>query len=198
MRGRFRIVDPECLDVVGALRQAFEAEGVRYALVGGIGVQAWLASRGLDHLLRCTGDVDVAVHAEDARVVRALNSLAATHPRLPVVQNVEARNARVGKMNVDYVNEPSRLRGMEAHFYSAIDEAPELEVRRVRLRVEAPEFLVAAKLTGHKIRPQDELDIVAVLRSGVAFDAERVKDLVAPWPGRFERLLALRRSLGED
>src|SRR5262244_603007 len=118
MRGRFRIVDPVCLDVLRALKDAFTDEGLLFAIAGGMGVQALLAAAGLDHLLRATGDVDVVVKAEDARVVRALNRLAAAQQNLNVVQNPGAKNARVGSMNVDWINEPVRLRGMEQEWAS--------------------------------------------------------------------------------
>jgi hypothetical protein len=197
VRGRLRIVDPACLEVLGALDAAFEEEGLTYAVAGGMGVQALLAEGGLDHLLRRTGDVDVVVNGGDTRVVRALNRLAAAHQRLGVVQNPVAKNARVGPMNVDWINEPSRLRGMEAAFVPSIDHAHLAHVRGLELPIQEPEFLVAAKLTGQKIRPQDELDVAGVIQSGVGFDSDRVKELVRSHPGRFEAFLAIRDELAQ-
>lgn len=45
--------------------------------------------------------------------------------------------------------------------------------------------MVAAKLTGQEVWPQDELDVSALLQAAVVLDPSRVKDLVAFRPGRF-------------
>lgn len=195
MLGRYRIVDPDCLEVLRALRDAFDEEGLPFAIAGGMAVQALLAEAGLDHMLRTTGDIDVVVKGDDARVVRALNRLAANES-LRVVQNPAARNARVGPMNVDWINEPSRLRGMEEAWEPSIDHARVVRVRRMELPVQQPEVLVAAKLTGQKVRPQDELDIAGVVQSGVALDEARLRELVERHrPERFEVFLAIRDRL---
>ncbi len=197
MRGRLRIVDRECLDVLAALRTAFEDENLPFAIAGGIGVQALLASADLEHLLRRTGDVDVLVDGDDARIVRALNRLAAVHERLPVIQNPGAKNARVGPMNVDWINEPSRLRGMETAWVASIERARVVQVRGLSVPVQQPEVLVAAKLTGQKVRPQDELDIAGVLQSGVELEEARVRELVAARPERFQIFVAIRERLAQ-
>jgi hypothetical protein len=199
VRGRYRIIDTECLNVLKAVRDAFDDENLRFALAGGMGVQALLAAAGLDHLLRTTGDADIIVDGDDARIVRALNRLAADHAdRLSVVQNPSARNARIGPMNIDWINEPSRLRGMEEAFLPSIDHGPIVRVGAVALPVQQPEVLVAAKLTGQKVRPQDELDIAGVLQSGVPLDESRVRELTATRPGRFEVYLAIRDRIVQD
>jgi hypothetical protein len=198
VRGRYRIIDAACLDVLRRLRDAFEEEGLPFAIAGGMGVQALLAAAGLEHLLRTTGDVDVVVRGDDERIVRALNRLAASHPTLSVVQNPAARNARVGPMNVDWINEPSRLRGMEAAWDPSIDGGPVVRVRHVDLPVQKPEVIVAAKLTGQKVRPQDELDIAGVLQSGTPLDEGLLERLVAARPERFDVFLAIRERIGQD
>lgn len=104
VRGRMRIVDPECLHVLRALRDAFTDEHIDYAIAGGMGVQALVAAAGLDHLLRSTGDIDVIVDADDASIVRALNHLAALLSELTVVQNPAAKNAWVGALNIDWID----------------------------------------------------------------------------------------------
>ena len=197
VHGRFRIVDPECLDVLRALRDAFDEEGIRLAVAGGMGVQALVAAAGLDHLLRATGDVDIVVAADDTRIVRALNRLSAAHPELHVVQNPGAKNARVGSLNVDWINEPSRARGMEEAWAASIDAAHVARVRRLDVPVQDPEVLVAAKLTGHKVREQDELDVTAVLESGVAIDEQRLRALVSFRPERFDVYEAIRQRIGK-
>jgi hypothetical protein len=199
VRGRFRIVDAACLEVIRALRDAFEEEGLPFALAGGMGVQALLAAAGLDHLLRQTGDVDVVVAGEDARVVRALNRVAASRrPRLKVVQNPGARNARVGLLNVDWINEPSSLRGLEDAWPLSIERGPVVRIGQLEVSVQQPEVLVAAKLTGQKVRPQDELDIAGVLQSGVALDATLLENLLVAWPERFQHFLSIRARLMQD
>jgi hypothetical protein len=198
VRGRLRIVDSECLEVLKALCEALEEEGLPFAIAGGMGVQALLAGAGQEHLLRRTGDVDVLVQGDDARIVRALNRLAAAHQEMTVVQNPGAKNARVGPMNVDWINEPSRLRGMEAAWAPSIEHARLVRVRRLELPVQQPEVLVAAKLTGHKVRPQDELDIAGVLQSGTELDEDRLRGLLAAQPERFEIFVAIRDRLLQD
>lgn len=197
VRGRFRIVDPVCLDVLQALRDAFDAEGLPFALAGGMGVQALLGGAGLDHLLRATGNVEIVVNGEDARIVRALNRLAALRPGLTVVQNPAAKNARVGPLNVDWINEPSRLRGMEGAWARSVERGPVVRVRGVALTVQQPEVLVAAKLTGQKVRPQDELDVAGVLQAGVVLDEALLRNLVAARPERFEVFVAIRERMGQ-
>jgi len=197
VRGRFRIVDPICLDVIRALRDAFDEEGLPFAIAGGMGAQALLAEAGLEHLLRATGDVDVVVNADDARIVRALNRLAADHQELTVVQNPAAKNARVGPLNVDWINEPSRLRGMEDALAVSVERARVVRVRQLELPVQEPEVLVAAKLTGQRVRPQDELDVAGVLQSDVALDEVRLRELLAARPDRFEVLVEIRRRIAE-
>lgn len=198
VRGRLRIVDPACLEVLRALRDAFQEEGLPFAIAGGMGVQALLAAAGLDHLLRATGDVDVVVKGEDARVVRTLNRLAAAHGELAVVQNPAAKNARVGPLNVDWINEPDRLRGMEQAWAASIEHARRVQVRQLDLPVQQPEVLVAAKLTGQKVRYQDDLDIMGVLQSGVKLDENRLRELVAARPERFQVFEAIRQRLAEE
>ncbi|MBI2377062.1 MAG: hypothetical protein HYV07_23885 [Deltaproteobacteria bacterium] len=196
MRGRFRIVDRECLDILRALRDTFDDEGIPFALAGGMGVQAFVASAGLDHLLRSTGDLDVVIDADDTRIVKALNVLASSRPGLTIVQNPAAKNARVGALNLDWINDPARVRGMEQAWARSIQEAHVVRVRRLELPIQEPHVLVAAKLTGQRLRPQDELDVAAMLQSGVVLDASRVKDLIAARPERFELFEALRARLG--
>lgn len=195
MRGAYRIVDPACLEVLDALSRAFVDEGLPFAVAGGMGVQALLAASGLEHLLRRSGDIDVVVAAGDAEVVRALNVLAASHPGLTVVQNPAAKNARVGPMNVDWINEPTRLRGLEHVWRSSIEHARVVQVRRLDVPVQEPEILVAAKLTGQKVRPQDEVDIAGVIQSGTPIDEQRLAELVAARPGRFDVYVAIKAAV---
>lgn len=130
---------------------------------------------------------------------RALNRLAAEHAdRLTVVQNPGAKNARVGPLNIDWINEPSRLRGMENAFVQSIENGHVVRVGAVDLPVQQPEVLIAAKLTGQKVRPQDELDIAGVLQSGVSLDESRLRELTSSRPERFEVYLAIRDRIGQD
>lgn len=198
VRGAYRLVDAPGLDVVSALIEAFGDEGLPFAIAGGMGVQALLASAGLEHLLRRTGDVGVIVAADDASVVRALNVLASSHSRLAVVQNPAARNARVGPMSVDWINEPSRLKGLEHEWRGSIDRARFVRVRRLELPVQEPEVLLAAKLTGQKVRPQDELDIAGVIQSGTPIDEARLRSFVSARPGRWATYLAIKDRVPQD
>jgi hypothetical protein len=101
-------------------------------------------------------------------------------------------------MNVDWINEPSRLRGMEAAWAPSIEHARVVQVRRLELPVQQAEVLVAAKLTGQKVRPQDELDIAGVLQSGVPLDEDRLRDLLSPRPDRFDVYLAIKATMTQD
>lgn len=58
--------------------------------------------------------------------------------------------------------------------------------------------LLAAKLTGRKIRAQDELDVAGVLHSGATIDEARLRDLVSSKPERFDTYLAIKAALPED
>lgn len=57
---------------------------------------------------------------------------------------------------------------MEDALVPSIENARVVRVRAVDVPVQEPEVLLAAKLTGQKVRPQDELDIAGVLESGRA------------------------------
>lgn len=197
MRGAYRIIDPECMRVLSALTSAFEHAELPFAIAGGMGVQALLASKRLDHLLRRTGDIDVVVLADDAAIVHALNELAATHPDLRVVQNPAAKNARVGPMNIDWINEATRVKGLESVFRASVDPPLRVRVRSTEIPVQDPLVLLAAKLTGQKVRPQDELDIAGVIRSGTPIDEERLRDLVSGKAGRFDVYSAIKADVQE-
>lgn len=84
MRGRFRIVDRVCLDLLCALRDAFAEEGLPFALAGGMGVQALMAAAGLEHLLRLTSGVRL-----DEDLLEGL--LAARRGRFDVLLAIRAR-----------------------------------------------------------------------------------------------------------
>lgn len=120
------------------------------------------------------------------------------HPELSVVQNPAAKNARVGPLNIDWINEPSRLRGMESALRPSIELARIVRVRTLELPVQQPEVLVAAKLTGQKVRPQDELDIAGLLESGIKLDEVRLRELLAARPERFEIFEAIRGRMTEE
>lgn len=198
MRGQYRIVDPACLQVLAAVLDTLGHERVPFAVAGGMGVQALLASKRLDHLLRRTGDVDLLVACDDATVVRSFNELAAAHPALTVVQNPAAKNVRVGVMNVDWINDASRLRGMEDAWRGSIDHARIAVVRGLHVPVQELEVLLAAKLTGQKVRSQDELDIAGLVWSRVAIDETRLRELVRARPDRFDVYLAIKESIPQD
>ena len=197
MRGAYRIVDPACLDVMAALSRTLVGEEIPFAVAGGMGVQALLASSGLEHLLRRSGDIDVLVAADDASVVHALNVLAASHPEPVVVQNPDAKNARVGPMNVDWINEPTKLRGLEHVWRASIDRARVVRVRRLDVPVQEPEILLAAKLTGQKMRPQDEVDVAGVIQSGTPIDEPRLAALLASRPDRLDAYLAIKAAAAQ-
>ncbi|MBI4819459.1 MAG: hypothetical protein HY791_24520 [Deltaproteobacteria bacterium] len=198
MRGRFRITDPACLEVLRALSDVFGEDDIGFAVAGGMGVQALIAAAGLDHLLRATGDIDLVVSADDVRIVRALNQLAADRPELTVVQNPAAKNARVGALNVDWINEPSRARGIEQAWAHSVENARVVRVRKLDIPVQEPEVLLAAKLTGQKVRPQDQLDLAAVVSCRVPVDLNRLRELVAARPGRFELFEEIRMRVAEE
>jgi hypothetical protein len=198
VRGRFRIIDPVCLDVLRAVRDAFDDEGLPFAIAGGMAAQALLAAAGLDHMLRTSGDIDLVVDGEDARIVRALNALAAAHQEMLVVQNPAAKNARVGPLNIDWINEPTKLRGLEHAWARSIEHALVVRVRQLELPVQEPEMLVAAKLTGHRVRPQDELDVLGVLYSRVELDDDRIREFLTSWPDRLQLFEELREQVQED
>lgn len=123
---------------------------------------------------------------------------AADHAELSVVQNPTAKNARIGPLNVDWINEPSRLRGMESAWAASIEHARFVRVGSLDVPVQEPEVLVAAKLTGQKVRPQDELDIAGVLQSGINLDEARLRELITARPERFAIFEAIRDSLRDE
>jgi hypothetical protein len=198
VRGHYRIVDAPCLSVLAAVVETLGHEQAPFAVAGGMGVQALLASKRLEHLLRRTGDVDLLIACDDATVVRLFNEIAAAHPGLGVVQNPAAKNVRVGAMNVDWINDASRLRGMEDAWLGSIEHACIVTVRGLEVPVQEPEVLLAAKLTGQKVRSQDEFDIAGLVWSRIAIDEARLRQLVRARPERFDVYLAIKASIAQD
>lgn len=84
------------------------------------------------------------------------------------------------------------LKALRDAFRRSIANGPVVRVGTVDLPVQQPEVLVAAKLTGQKVRPQDELDIAGVLQSGVSLDESRLRELTATRPERLDVYLAIR------
>jgi hypothetical protein len=87
---------------------------------------------------------------------------------------------------------------MEDAFVPSIEHSHVVRVGAVDLPVQEPAVLVAAKLTGQKVRPQDELDIAGVLQSGVPLDEPRLRQLTAARPERFDVYLAIRDRIVRD
>jgi hypothetical protein len=86
---------------------------------------------------------------------------------------------------------------MEGAWARSVERGPVVRVRGVALTVQQPEVLVAAKLTGQKVRPQDELDVAGVLQAGVVLDEALLRNLVAARPERFEVFVAIRERMGQ-
>ena len=186
MKGNYKITDEHCLTILKLLHDQFQDSGIPYALVGGMGVQAFLVTAGLEHLLRRSGDIDLAVCTNPTTLVQAFNQLAAANQTLRVVHDYQRQHAFIGELAVDYVSDPGKLKGMEDDFYSAIKNAREICLRSVTVRVEDPEYLIAAKLTGKSFRLTDQEDIIALLKSEITINHEKVSRLSWLLPYRIE------------
>jgi len=167
MKGNYRITDKECLKILYIINKILTEEEIPYAIVGGMGIQAILASKRLEHLLRTSGDIDLAIDAELSDITRAFNNISLNYPELKVRHDYRRQHVLINNLGIDYVTNPDKLKEMENIFKKAIKEAEEIKVRNISVKIESPEYLIAAKLTGKKLRETDKEDILNLLRSGI-------------------------------
>ncbi len=165
-------------DVLATIAAVFEQAGLRYALIGGHAVNAWLEPR-------FTADVDVTVAADPAALARARDALEA----LGYVVNAEH--------GADLPSGPDFVRFTRGPQDSPIEIQAaktqlqhDLIARATRSSVVAtatPEDLIILKLIAH--RPKDLADLAGLLALE-GLDWSYVEDRARDWDvmDRLERL----------
>jgi hypothetical protein len=136
---------------------AFEAEGVRYVLVGAMA----MAAQGL---IRATRDVDFFVAPDPDNVERLRRALTSLYDD-PSIQEITAEDLSGAYPAIEYSPPHGRYsmdllaRLGKAFRYEDL-EAHEVEVEGVRIRVATPRMLYRMKRD--TVRPQDRVDAEAL------------------------------------
>lgn len=150
---------PPTMDFEEAKRilAAFEAEGVRYVLVGAMAMAAY-------GLIRATRDVDLFVSPEPENVERLRRALMRLYDD-PHVEEITSEDLAGDYPAVEYSPPHGRYtmdilaRLGEAFRYEDL-EFQEILVEGIRLRVATPRMLYRMKK--ETVRPQDRLDAEAI------------------------------------
>lgn len=145
-------------DVIGLLK-AFDDEGVRYALVGSMG----MAAHGL---VRATHDIDLMLASDPTNVERAKRALRAVYGD-PQIEEITSDDLAGPYPVIRFAPEGTDLViDLIARLGSAFEfddiEAEDLLVEGVRVRVATKRMLYEMKR--HTVRPQDRADAEALQR----------------------------------
>jgi len=197
----YTFLDREFYDAAGILHFTLKEQDVRYALVGGAGVQARIASaltadgtkplkdvKGLPLLLRPTSDLDIAtLNADQVKMLRAGQSI---NDRLKFGFDARERHLKFGvrgnkgPLFVKYELGPEDFKGLPSSYNSIVESAEPVTLRYhktpIEINVARPEHLVASKLTrgDHK----DTIDIANLLKvlhsTEKKFDAQEVRAIL--------------------
>jgi len=182
----YTFLDNGFYDVAGTMHEALTEQGVKYALVGGAGVQAHLATRltqngekslkdckhVLGVLLRPTCDFDIATLDGNVekmfRVGQTIQSALGLgfDPKIQRTLKFEPRYAGQEPIFVQYQLSAEDFQGLPGMYDTVVESAEEVTLRLsgrngITLRVAKPEYIVASKLTrgSHK----DNMDIAHLL-----------------------------------
>jgi len=184
----YTLIDRGYFDTLKLLTEEFDRKGIKYALVGGAGIQARISNIlckakktdisnaiGLEHLLRQTRDFDITSNASEDVFVNYFNELQALHPSI-TVNHEGIRSKRIkfrrkdGEINVliNYQTGPQDLAGLDKYFYNeCINNAENLNLRYGKngllVSVATPECLITSKLTRND--PKDIWDIGALMKT---------------------------------
>ena len=181
MKGNKTLRDPEVYGVLAALDEEFIDKSIRYAIIGGLGVQIHLAGMlgkegkypvnkcpGLEDLLRRTGDVDVIVRpTEEISMCTFFNYFSALYPHFKVFNGTD--HALVAGLVINYLDSPQKLKGFGYLFSTILDKSESVLVsfgnKTTAFSVQAKEYLIAAKLSGDRLKPKDSIDVQALLKA---------------------------------
>lgn len=201
-REKFNILHGVFWEALRDVVDAFERQGVPYAVVGGTAAQVWIAAMltregdlSVDEpvevalRLRTTRDVDLSTRSTAAEVLEVLNVLAATSR--PPVTVLSPRAARLREVLVNLTLEPSDVSGFSEHYDGMLSRAVTLRIRRgtevLEPRVVALADLLATKLSRKSIQAKDLLDVDAICatlqESGRRVSCRVIQEVLGPEAG---------------
>ncbi len=198
----YTLKDKGYFNLIGELASELRGSGIRYALVGGAGIQARVCDvlskakntdvSGISEidLLRKTKDIDIASDTDDSKFTFFFNRWQAVNPNVKLGEMYGKRKNRKFRTTpcsidliLNYQTEPSDLKGLDENaFYESIDTAQPLELwygnTAIDVYVAQPEYMVASKLT--RAEEKDIYDISLMLKvfeehSGKRIDFNRIK-----------------------
>jgi len=193
MQGKFTIVTKEYRQALHLLSVAFRERDIDYAIIGGGAVQLHIGSVvdaiELEKHLRRTGDIDVAVNADLSEMVEMFNELALSHKR---VSNLAFGTAIINGVYISYFV-PRELKGFENYHDLVLRESSPIEIKirntPLKVQVENPEMIVAAKLTGD-LKLKDVFDIkqlYSILNPRGKFNEKKLLELLQQF-GREDKI----------
>ncbi len=207
------ILNPHYFEAINTLCEALstyyktdQEQGIRYAIVGGCANQIHTANNlnqqklpiknipGLEHILRKTDDIDLAVDASDTEMMMFFNYFNSTYGQVSV-SKTETKHPtlvyRYGKggaehitIRLNYTNSPEEFKGLQPYFMRQIDDAQEVVLTHgsaiMYASVSPMEMIVASKLTRHA--PKDMIDVYNLLKSAhdnqVSFNEGSVREML--------------------
>ena len=168
--GMYTLLNREYFDIAGKLHEALKEQDIKYAVVGGAGIQARIvdavAKQGLESIkdckhilqtpLRATKDIDIATLGGDrGKMFSAGQKISGS--RIGYSPMLDARALKfepVGKVpiTVQYELNKDDFQGLPEMYDSVINEAEKLNLRYngkrgIELMVAKPKHLIASKLT---------------------------------------------------
>ncbi len=201
MKGDLNLKDREYFTLLSTLCQELDRNGIRYFIFGGAAAQIEIASTitesgkrdfrkesGLEEHLRKTGDIDLFINCPIDQLIPLFNHICAylssRHPNIPCAADQNA--IRFGKATANYATLPTELKGFENQLDDILCDVQERPIsagnKTYHFSIESPEYNIAAKLTGNKIKPKDVFDIrhlVYVLsQKGKGIDEMKLKKIL--------------------
>lgn len=184
----YTLKDRGYFESLKVLAEEFDRQKIRYALVGGTGIQARISNIlcraqktnmnnviGLEHLLRETKDFDLTSNASENDFVNYFNELQALCPNVSIhTSGIRSKKMKLKRkdentsMIINYQTGPQDLAGLNEYFYNeCINTAERLNLEygntALSVYVATPECLITSKLTRND--PKDIWDIGALLKT---------------------------------
>jgi len=176
MKGTYNIKNDEFFQVLKTLDEELYRINSKYFIFGGMGVQAQIAkletNNGKEDIknidkekFRKTGDIDIYISNNNP--ILFFNRLAAMYSEKNIINRPNA--VKFGKININYVTNPSRLKGFEKIALDQLAERERIKLKKgnneIKIDVSPIEYLIAAKLSGNKIQAKDEYDINQLIKT---------------------------------
>lgn len=200
MKGDLTIKHAEYFTLLTELVRDLDSGNMPYFIFGGGGVQVAIGSAltkgtrdftkepALDLHLRKTSDIDIYIDAPSEQLIPALQelcfALSKSHPTLNC--DLQSDSLTFGRAVVNYVTNPEDLKGFSHEVQRIFESSANSRLRKgnkeYNITLESPEYNLAAKLTGNKIKTKDEFDIghltLVLQQTGRSIKEEELKQIL--------------------